>query len=771
MRALSISYDPPQLTPYTPEHPEHCHAGARTRSPTGRVLRALAAVAVLAVLGGPARPLQAQQVQQAQQGLDWAQRMAVTTYVRPEAHVAPDGSGGVYLLGNFDARAHLGSGANAVVVESRGDQDMVLARFARDGTLLWHRVLGTDARTSDLGGAMAADSAGNLYLAGFMADPDAFPDSVVQGSWPEESMRNSFVAKLDPDGTLLWVRTLGTLWPRWMAVTEGGGAVVAGIQPEGIYRVDAHGRLLWSIDEQSGKVALDASGCAYVAGDSTLTRLTPEGRVDWVRRFGGTARPRDPMVGMGTDGLVRVGGTTWNGDLVLGSGEDRVRFREPETGGVLFLAAFDTTGALAWAREAAAGWMWPTQLAVDGANRMYVAGRMDSHYGGHSGDTIEVTTRFGTGADARRRTVQGTTAHNARVSDAFLAAYDRDGSLLWVRQDGGTDNDAATAVAVSGPAVYTAGFFGRSNNQSNGGAAAFFGSGPRTQRLGHDGWRSPYSGAFPPNLFLARYGPETTAAGAEEHPYVTQASVFSSEAEAAEPDTLEWVYRVENPGGVDIFPDFESGTLEQAVHRESDTAVTITVRVLDRVPTMPDPYPVDVPDSIQRFLDATAHIQSGDPEIARVAARILELADPDTEGELVNAVLHWNRSHMKWDRPDEVPDALTSLHRGTGNCIGFVNLPAAILRHLGVPARTVRTFFVRQGHLVPHYQLDVYFPESNRWLTYEPQGPSTPDGRNLVLYTDPDWSPAGQQRTRPFSRDPATHVTVLARPGGPSGGP
>ena len=68
---------------------------------------------------------------------------------------------------------------------------------------------------------------------------------------------------------------------------------------------------------------------------------------------------------------------------------------------------------------------------------------------------------------------------------------------------------------------------------------------------------------------------------------------------------------------------------------------------------------------------------------------------------------------------------------------------------------------MQRGHLVPHYQLEVYFPGAGEWIMVEPRGPGAPSGQNLVLYNNLGWSVAGQRRTRPYSRDPRTHVVSL----------
>jgi hypothetical protein len=53
-----------------------------------------------------------------------------------------------------------------------------------------------------------------------------------------------------------------------------------------------------------------------------------------------------------------------------------------------------------------------------------------------------------------------------------------------------------------------------------------------------------------------------------------------------------------------------------------------------------------------------------------------------------------------------------------------------------------------------HYLLEVYYPQSEVWVTVEPQdvlGRMT--NGNIYLYDDPDWNQAKHVETRNFSRD------------------
>lgn len=128
-----------------------------------------------------------------------------------------------------------------------------------------------------------------------------------------------------------------------------------------------------------------------------------------------------------------------------------------------------------------------------------------------------------------------------------------------------------------------------------------------------------------------------------------------------------------------------------------------------------------------------------------------------------SVVLRWNRQHLTYGEPSAIHTALEAFDVRVANCIGFAHLPAALLRNLGIPARVVRTFMVHGPHLTRHYLLEVYYPEDDQWLTFEPQTVSQPAGTNLFLYADADWNQDVHRITRAFSVDTRTHVLAGRR--------
>lgn len=223
---------------------------------------------------------------------------------------------------------------------------------------------------------------------------------------------------------------------------------------------------------------------------------------------------------------------------------------------------------------------------------------------------------------------------------------------------------------------------------------------------------------------------------------------------------------LEHPDGLPDYPEYESLNLRQEIVAREANRVIVQVTVNRSFPVTDDPFPTqDFGDAFRQYLEPSPFIESDHPEILAIRDRILAEHNPQTQLEAVNAVLRWNRQHLRWGEPAEVPTALEALHTGVVNCIGFTHLPAAILRSMGIPVRTLRTFIGNpaRNRIIPHYLTEVYFPSAGGWVTYEPQGPAVPSAENIVAYAHHDWSREGQAAFRPVSNDP--HLRVKGRYG------
>jgi hypothetical protein len=196
-----------------------------------------------------------------------------------------------------------------------GATGFALTRYTPDGKVVFHKPFGE---------VVAVDAAGNAYVA---ATFSAALDLGLGTMLPSGDM-DVFVAKLAPDGTLLFARPLGVCPDslRSIAVARDGRIAVSGAEM-GTLVLDAKGALLFSLPFD-GDLAFDSQGNLIVGGqftgtlelgggvrltagdvDGFVVKLDASGRVMWSDQIGDadlpvTLRPSSAMVSTATRQLV-----------------------------------------------------------------------------------------------------------------------------------------------------------------------------------------------------------------------------------------------------------------------------------------------------------------------------------------------------------------------------------------------------------------------------------------------------------------------------------
>lgn len=180
----------------------------------------------------------------------------------------------VYVGGNFQTGADFDPSASTFSIEPRGEQDAFVIKLEKTGDFVWAKsvggIQGEEAR------AIAVDSAGNVYAAGFFsgtADFDPSPTSTFHLS--SAGTADAFVCKLAADGDFVW------------AAQAGGSEITFayGIAVDGTGNVFTTGEFNAAVDfdPSSGSFVLTCtSHNAYV------WKLKPDGSVAWAVQLGGT---------------------------------------------------------------------------------------------------------------------------------------------------------------------------------------------------------------------------------------------------------------------------------------------------------------------------------------------------------------------------------------------------------------------------------------------------------------------------------------------------
>jgi uncharacterized delta-60 repeat protein len=243
--------------------------------------------------------------------------------------VAVDNQGNVLAAGSTD---NTGTG-----------YDFTVAKFDRDGTLLWKQNLnGTvSGDPFDTAYSVAVDNQGDVLAAGSTDNTGTGPDFTV--------------AKFDRDGTLLWQQNLNGTVSGYepsdrafsVAVDNQGNVLAAGSTENTgtgddftVAKFDRDGTLVWQQNlngtanspDEASSVAVDNQGNVLAAGftdntgtgvDFTVAKIDRDGTLLWQQNLNGTVSGFDPFdtaysVAVDNQGNVLAAGSTDN----TGTGPD-----------------------------------------------------------------------------------------------------------------------------------------------------------------------------------------------------------------------------------------------------------------------------------------------------------------------------------------------------------------------------------------------------------------------------------------------------------------
>ena len=266
---------------------------------------------------------------------------------------------------------------------SRGAGDIFALKFTPDGALAWLKQFGGagDDNTYDV----QADSSGNVILNGWFAKTVDFGGTTLVS----EGSQDQFLAKLSPEGDVLWAKRFGGTGGDGgnEVVVDNAGAIYATAISEGTFT--------------AGQYTYPNQGNQ----DSYIEKVSPDGSIAYVHATSGAGRERIRAINVDTAGRVFGGYEFWS---------------ELKVGDATFTSAGSKDGAIvAW--DKAGNQLWAMHVSSTGDDNVRgVAAGPDG--------TVYVTGSFGNNAEIFGRKVT-----SAGAADTYLALLGAtDGSLKWL---------------------------------------------------------------------------------------------------------------------------------------------------------------------------------------------------------------------------------------------------------------------------------------------------------------------------------------------------
>lgn len=293
------------------------------------------------------------------------------------------------------------------------------------GAFSWARR--ATGRRADRARGMAMDATGNIYVGGTF---DA--NGVFWEGQPEQKLVSAnagsydlFLAKATPTGGLQWLRTAGN-------ASDGDTVLAVAALADGVLVAGSHG------NSTSGDVILGAGEPSEIhlsLNGFFFARYRSDGSLAWGRATGGNHFGDINRIAATADGGMLVAGAFY-GTVTFGPGEPNQTTLVDTDNNVNndgYLARFDAGGNLLWAlqiRGPDRDLVQDVQVAADGSAIIVGAFAQSTVLPSRGGAGTTLTVAPGDGIDL------------------FIAAYESNGSLRWVRQVSGPAQPDSHAVAV-----------------------------------------------------------------------------------------------------------------------------------------------------------------------------------------------------------------------------------------------------------------------------------------------------------------------------------
>jgi hypothetical protein len=345
------------------------------------------------------------------QNLLWAKR-AGGTYIDQGNSIALDSSGNSYVTGFFSLSATFAPGeANETTLTAAGAEDVFLAKYNSNGALVWTKRAGGTGTLIE-GKGIAVDSSGNSYVTGFLIFGSA---TFGQGEGNQTTLtpvgsQDIFVAKYDANGALVWAKSAGGL--------SGDQAFAITVDSSGHSYVTGFFSLMATFGQgEANQTVLTSAGVT----DIFVAKYDANGALLWAKRAGGADVDQGSGIALDSSGNSYVTGYVAL-TATFGSGEANQTMLTPFGNRDIFVAKYNSNGALQWAKRAGATLNDEgLGIAVDSGGNSYVAGYF---------------TLAGAAAIFGQGEPNQTTLTSVGSEDLFVAKFDINGALVWAKRAG-----------------------------------------------------------------------------------------------------------------------------------------------------------------------------------------------------------------------------------------------------------------------------------------------------------------------------------------------
>jgi len=334
----------------------------------------------------------------------------------------------------------------------------------------------------DYGNGIASDNSGNVYVVGKYEQNANFSGVIL----PCQGNHDIFVAKYNPSGALSWIRTGGGYTGDYATcVATDSKFVYMGGEVEGSNA---------TIKFPGSSITVKCKG----GNDAVLAKYDINGNLLWARSAGGYSDEKVLGISYDAAGNVYISG------YIVGTAQFANTYVSSRGGRDAFIAKYDANGNFLWVRtmgspdrdEAKA-------IKCDSAGNIYICGmyKNNCNFSGQwlsapngyvnafiakyntNGNLQWVRTAGGNWDDAgwgitmdnygkvfmagefnADANFSGIKIYTTGAADVFVACYTSSGNIVWVKKAGGSEADRARGIGTDGNNIFITGQFGGAAN-------------------------------------------------------------------------------------------------------------------------------------------------------------------------------------------------------------------------------------------------------------------------------------------------------------------
>ena len=343
--------------------------------------------------------------------------------------VAVDASGNQYVTGWFFNTANFNNSGGSTSVSSNGQHDIYIAKYNPSGQAIYAVAMGSGMM--DVGQAIGADAAGNVYVTGqFNGTVDFDPGPGVANLTSVD--QDIFIAKYGPTGQYLWAFNIGG-----SSYDEG-----LGLEVDASGNVYVTGQFQQTADFDPG--AATATLTAQNQQEIFVAKYNSAGAYQFAFSVGGWGTDIGMALTLDASANIYVTGMfTGTLDFDPGPGTGNISSYSSD----IFVAKYTSTGSFVLARSivsfpSSTPFSRSQAIAVDGAGNITLAG------------SFRGSMDFDPGAGEVRFDSRG-------YDDGFIVRLNASGNFVTAKQIGGTESDDISGLALDAAGnAFIAGSYG-----------------------------------------------------------------------------------------------------------------------------------------------------------------------------------------------------------------------------------------------------------------------------------------------------------------------